>query len=296
MWARPGRPRTAQPCPLACGGFARRGRFALAPGARSSDRARGHTLPGLLIASALGLFVIAGALTLYRTQRAMLEQAADAAAMREAGANALALIEHHLAMAGYRPADWLADAAGVEPAVYGCGAGGNARERRGSMPSCRASGRGSDGIVVRYVGDAASTWPTEHGETTDCLGQAVGAAGQQAIVENRFYVERFRATGEPHLYCAGNTRPGQPVVAGIERLVIRYWLRGDAEPRVAEQVADGEWRDVVGVGLCVVSRGRASMKRSAYVDCAGQRAAGPDALPRMALHRYVPLRNRVGAY
>lgn len=296
MEYRPEPPRTIEPCPLACRSDERRGRFALTRGARSRAHTCGHTLPGLLIASALGLFVIAGALTLYRAQRVVIEQAADAAAMREAGANALALIEHHLAMAGYRPADWLAEGAGVEPAVYGCGAAGNAQARGGSMPSCRASLCGSDGLVVRYVGDAVSTWPTERGETTDCLGQAVGAAGREAIVENRFYVARFEPTGEPHLYCAGNTRPGQPVVAGIERLVIRYWLRGDAEPRVADHVAESEWRDVVGVGLCVVSRGRAPMKRPAFVDCEGQRVAGRDALPRMALHRYVPLRNRGGAY
>lgn len=283
-------PSSTQPCASACPGVGSRRRFV------SCRRARGHTLPGLLIAAALGVFVITGALTLYRAQRAMLEQAADAAAMREAGAHALTLIEHHLAMAGYRPAEWLTRDGDVEPAVFGCSAADRARERRGSMPPCRASLRGSDSIVVRYVGDALSTWPTEHGETTDCLGQAVAAPGQQAVVENRFYAERFKPTGEPHLYCAGNTRPGQPVVAGIERLVVRYWLRGEADPRRAERIGDGEWRDVVGVGLCVVSRGRASMKAPAYVDCDGQRVTAADTLARLVLHRYVPLRNRGGAY
>src|SRR5260370_14635192 len=52
----------------------------------------GHTLVELLIAMAIGLLILSGALAMYRAQHAAAERLADAARVAEAGPLALALI------------------------------------------------------------------------------------------------------------------------------------------------------------------------------------------------------------
>ncbi|MGG1946333.1 PilW family protein [Trinickia sp. NRRL B-1857] len=278
------------------------GRSIHSPGARrcGSCAQAGHALLEWLIAAALGLSVLAGALTLYRGQRESFERAVDAARMVEAGATALLLLGQQIQMAGYAPADQSALRGRVTPGVFGCRSArlvvGSAPDELGCVPDSGVRAN-SDGIVVRYVDDAVATWRGASGEPTDCLGQAVARQGDHATIVNQFYVAQPPRRGEPELYCAGNggARPPQPVVEGIDRIEIGYWLPGADGPvragTVALALAPMQWSTVVAVELCVVARGRRVAGARGFVGCDGQYVPSYDGRQRLALTRRVVVRN-----
>ncbi|MFM0161668.1 PilW family protein [Paraburkholderia sediminicola] len=256
--------------------------------------ARGHTLVEFVIAIALGLVVTAGAVSLYTTQRSVFERAGDAMRIREAGLTALTLMGQQLQMAGFVPAD----VAGFNnpPPLFGC-SGGRPTGADDSV-ACEALPSPSDGIVVRYVGDNVSTWPSATGQSTDCLGQAVtnssaALGGQGVLVVNRYFAKVSASTGEPELYCEGNGKAGsaQPLVEGIERVRFKYWLAGGLTAIDAAVVTAGQWAKIVAVDLCVLVRGAPQGRRVRYVDCDGVSALGADMRARQAFWRRVALRN-----
>lgn len=259
-------------------------------------RARGHTLVELLIALALGLVVTGGAVSLYSTQRVALERASNAMRIREAGLTALTLIGQQLQMAGFVPAD--VERNGGPVPLSGC-AGGRPTGADDSLACTKLSSR-SDGVAIRYVGDNVSTWPSTSGGVTDCLGQVVtgnsATFGEQGVlVVNRFFASVSTSTGEPELYCDGSGKVGsaQPIVEGVERLQIRYWLANASNALDASAVAADQWTKVVAVDLCVLVRGVPQGERSRYIDCDGVSVPGTDLRPRQTFARRVALRNRV---
>ncbi len=252
------------------------------------------------IAAALGLVVLAGGLMLYQAQRETFARAADAARMREAGAAALTLVGEHIQMAGYAPIDQPALRARVTPGVFGCRSarpvGGGSDDELGCTvhPADRVD---SDGLVVRYADDAVATWRGASGEPTDCLGQGVERHGEYAVIVNRFYVAQPSRRDAPELYCSGNgrARTPQPIVEGVDRMVLGYWLRGADAPIRARALAPMQWDDVVAVDLCVVLRGRSASGTRAFVDCDGRRVESPDGRQRLSLSRHLVLRNQEAA-
>lgn len=265
-------------------------------GSRRSEQT-GHMLLEWLIAAALGLVVLAGALMLYRAQRESFVRAADAARMREAGAAALTLIGQQIQMAGYVPPDQPSLRAHVTPAVFGCQSaraiGGSAGVELG-CEHADSDRPNSDALTVRYADDGVATWRGASGEPTDCLGQGVARDGQYAVIVNRFHIGQSRRREEPELYCAGNGHTGtpQPIVEGVDRMELHYWLRGAPEPRRAGALAPMQWADVVAVDLCVVVRGRRSADRRGFIDCSGKARQSADGRQRLSLWRHVVLRNR----
>jgi len=251
------------------------------------SREGGHTLLELTIAVALGLVVTLGALSAYRTQRQGFAYASDAARIHEAGMNALLLIGEQIQMAGFVAADARASLAG--PAIFGCSAGRPAGAD--AALACESLSSRSDGLAVRYQGDGVSTWAASNGRVTDCLGQAVGAAGVEIV--NRYHAKPSGSTGEPELYCEGSGRVGtaQPLVEGVERLRLRYWTAAAAQPLDASALARDQWAAVVAVDLCVLVRGAAFARRTHYVDCDGAQAVGADGRARQAFWRHIVLRN-----
>jgi type IV pilus assembly protein PilW len=257
----------------------------------------GHTLVELIIALALGIVVTAGAVSLYRSQRAAFGRAGDPIQMREAGLTALTLIGQQVQMTGFVPADLPQPQR--KPTLFGC----SAARPTGADDNlvCETLTSRSDGIAIRYVGDNVSTWPSSTGESTDCLGQTVSAgntsfgAGRVLIV-NRFYAKPSTSTGESELYCDGNGRSGsaQPLAEGIERVRVKYWLAGAQMGLDASALTPGQWADVVAVDLCVLVRGAPQGRRSRYVDCDGANLTGTDLRARQAFWRRVAIRNNEG--
>ena len=255
----------------------------------------GHLLLEWLIAAALGLVVLAGALTLYRVNRESFERAVEAVRMREAGSTALLLVGQQIQMAGYAPQDLPVLRARVMPGIVGCQSARPAVREAADEMGCerRPSDRtDSDAVIVRYADDAVSTWSGASGEPTDCLGQGVARHGRHAVIVNGFYVARPARRGEPELYCIGNGRQWpQPIVEGIDRMELRYWLRGVAEPLRAGSLAPVQWAEIVAVDLCVLVRGQRASGARTFIDCDGRQVPSPDGRRRLSMSRHVALRN-----
>lgn len=250
----------------------------------------GHTLLELVIAVALGVVVTIGAVVAYRAQRMSFGLAADAARMHEAGMNALILVGEQIQMAGFVPAD---SPPGTSAApLFGCSGGRPVGPDDNLV--CEALAGGSDGVAVRYVGDGLSTWLSAAGQVTDCLGQAVGAPdGAGAALVNRYHAKASGSTREPELYCEGSGKVGtaQPLVEGVERLRLRYWLDGAPRAFEASALARGQWSLVRAVDLCVQVRGAAFARRVSYVDCDGAPGVAADGRARQTFWRHLVLRN-----
>ncbi|AJX31287.1 type IV pillus assembly protein [Burkholderia oklahomensis] len=253
-------------------------------------RWRAHTLIEVMIAMALGLLILLAAISLYRVQRAAYSAAADAARLRDAAQASLALIAQQIQIAGFVPLD--AHDAPPAPGLFGCTAGRPVGA--GVQLACDPLASGSDGLVVRYVGDGVSTWLTTSGQVTDCLGQGVGAADAQPLIVNRFYARVSASTGEPELYCEGSGRPGiaQPLVEGVERVRLRYRLHGTVQWIEASALSASDWASVAAVSVCVQVRGMRTGRPVRYVDCEGRMTSAADTRARLALRRYVAVRNR----
>jgi type IV pilus assembly protein PilW len=248
----------------------------------------------LTIAASLGLIVTAGAVSLYRSQRDAFARASDATYINETGIASLTLLGQQIQMTGFTPAD--ASSGNAAPTLFGCS---GARPTGGDeSPNCEVLASHSDGIIVRYVGDSVSTWPSAAGQATDCLGQAVegsvagnGASG--VLVANRYYANKSGSTDETELYCEGNGRPGygQPLVEGVEQLRIRYWPAGALQPLDASAITSNQWSKIVAVDLCVLARGAPLGRHIRYVDCDGVASVGSDTRSRQAFWRRVAVRN-----
>jgi len=257
----------------------------------------GHTLLELVIAVALGLIVTAGAVSLYRSQRMAFTHASDAAQIHEAGIAALTLIGEQLQMAAFVPAD-MPRAITIPPGLFGCSSA------RAIGPddnlSCESLASHSDGVAVRYIADTVSTWPSTAGLATDCLGQGVSKANADVPgvpIVNRFYAKVSASTGEPELYCEGSGKlnASQPLVEGVERVRLKYWLAGGTIALDASAISSAQWSAVAAVDVCVLVRGAPQAARVRYVDCDGVSSVGSDKRARRVFWRRVAIRNNEGS-
>jgi type IV pilus assembly protein PilW len=244
---------------------------------------RGHTLLEMTIALALGLLIVLASLSLYRGQRAAFDRAADAARIHDAASNALDMLGQQIQMAGFPSSGEPA----VDVPIVGC-----AQSRvvgADTTASCESLASRSDGLQVRHAADSVSTWPSSSGMPTDCLGQAVA----DAIVTNRLYAKASSSTGEPELYCEGSGRQAQPIVEGIERLRVMYWLTGSSSASDASAISRERWRDAYAADVCIVVRGFAThaKRRTSYIDCNGSPAYVEDGRVRQVFWRRVAIRN-----
>lgn len=248
---------------------------------------RGHTLLELAISAALGMLIVIATISLYRGQRLAYDRATESARLREAASNALDLIAQQVQMARFMPAGL--DASDTSTALFGCSSGRPVGSD--AAPTCETLSSRSDGILIRYGADTISTWPSSSGSPTDCLGQI--SAGER--ITNRYYAKASSSTVEPELYCEGSGKPGtgQPMVEGIERLRIGYWLQGAPLSVDAAAISKDRWPFVTAVDVCVLARGDtpSATARPRYVDCDGVSAVSADGRVRQAFRRRVALRN-----
>lgn len=144
-------------------------------------------------------------------------------------------------------------------------------------------------MQIRHFADTVSTWPSTGGVPTDCLGQAVS----DDFVTNRFYAKASSSTGEPELYCEGSSKQAPPIVEGIERFRVMFWLTGSPSALDASAVARERCRDAYAADICVVVRGFSpqTKRRTNYVDCTGVPAYADDGRVRQTFWRRVAIRN-----
>lgn len=274
----------------------------------SRRRAGGHTLMELLLSSTIGLMLmllLAGSYGALSGTASHVDETRRAAA---AGQQALEIIVAHARLAGMpqvfprtsrastaSTATWAVEASDAlaadettrGPPIFGCERGIPEREQAGR---CRAVMHDSDGVVFRYAADPVATWPSKDNWPTDCLGQNV--TGDTIAV--RFYVQT-RTPDQPELYCRGNGHDvtAQPLVDGIEQLRLSYWLAGAHAAVRASSLSEPDWRRIVAIDVCVVSRGPVTTRPTAYLDCDGNRVMPADRRVRTAWMRRVAIRNAV---
>ncbi|WP_277187081.1 PilW family protein [Caballeronia sp. BR00000012568055] len=243
---------------------------------------RGHTLLELMIAMALGMLIVLAALSLYRSQRAAFERAADTARIHDAGVVALDLLGQQIQMAGFATSNDHVDAA-----LIGCAQGRVVGADTSS--SCETLASHSDGMQVRYTADTIATWPSSANSPTDCLGQNVA----DTYVINRYYAKASTSSGEPELYCEGSGKQAQPLVEGIERMRVVYWLPGATSAVDASAIARDRWADINAVEICVLVRGylNQAKRKASYIDCNGALASAEDGRTRQAFWRRIAIRN-----
>ena len=192
-------------------------------------RARGMTLPEMLVALAIGLAVLLGAGQLLVLANGAYAAQMEAAAIDDGGRYALELVARALRQAAATDPDTLL-AAGADSAaarIAGLDARSVGRTTPGiDDPSADAVG-GSDVLAVRFPGSGLA--PDGDGSSVDCAGFTV-ADGEEGW--SIFYVAR-NGQGEPELRCKyrGNANwSADAIVSGVDGFQVLYGIDTD-EPR-----------------------------------------------------------------
>ena len=222
------------------------------------DLQTGYSLIELMVATAIGLIISAGAAALFANTILNTKTLTSASRIQEAGTQTMNMLSRHLRMAGY--ADWLSNrnlrsniidvsqtgsgynlnpsassepftAAFATPALTGC-SGGYATPSSLADNTC-ASGSSSTAhaLTVAYqvistpdIGGAPAL-PNAHngkiGMTGDCTNSAVtNSSSSNVIAVNRFYLGSTN-----QIFCIGNGNPAgvpQPMASNIEQFVVQY--------------------------------------------------------------------------
>jgi type IV pilus assembly protein PilW len=237
---------------------------------------QGLTLIELMIAMALGMGVVLAAVALMQAARSTYLSVADSAQVQENGRYALDLIARSVRQANYVPQDNPAflrsDLDGLEPGVFGIDNAKVGEHSTGlSSPSANRDARGSDLLVIRFVGSGPRNQPDN--DMLNCAGFAVpgpnGAATLADLEEARgqsiFYVTPD-STGEPELRCKYLARDGgwsaAAIVRGIESFQVLYGVRnigGDLDYVNASRIGT-RWRDVAAVRIALLARGERNVR------------------------------------
>lgn len=203
--------------------------------ARPALRARGIALAELMIAMALGLLVLLGAVSALLASSRSAAAQAQAANMDDAARFALAAIDRAARQSGY--VDWdRADAANDPdpagpPAVHGLDAASLAPAAHALNDPRPAAINGSDILALRFGGGGAGAGD---GSVTTCAGWSVGA-GQEGW--SIFYVA-LSADGRPELRCkyrGANNWSADAVISGVDSFQVLYGVDTSAP---ADGVAD----------------------------------------------------------
>lgn len=278
---------------------------------------RGLGLVELMISIAISLALVIVITRVYLGSRQTYRLTDEVAQLQEQGRLALETVGYNIRMAGWLPvvqydAEIRKDAnaqfnaySNNQAMIEGCSGGFDASYNCVAAPTAT-----SDGLTVRYIGDA---YNVDTGAGADCLGQnPYDAAGNpNRVIQNRF----FRTTGTStidgvqtiagQLSCEGNGNPHhpQPLFQGVEEFQVRYGVDSDGDQagdvyKSAHDVGAAEWNTVVSARVCLlmrtVSRSVATSEQD-YLDCAGASktaAAGERWIYRRFIGIY-NLRNRV---
>ncbi|WP_426107898.1 PilW family protein [Massilia sp. TSP1-1-2] len=196
-------------------------------------RERGFTISELLVAVAVGAFVILiAAMTLVSASASYVAQT-EAAMVDDAGRFALAAIERAARQAGFADLD-RDDAAGepdpaAPPFIMGLDAASLSSDSDALTNPRPAAINGSDVLALRFAGSGKAGGD---GSALTCAGFTVGA-GQEGW--SIFYVGSS-AKGEPELRCkyrGANNWSAEAVVGGVDSFQVLYGVDTDA-------VADGQ--------------------------------------------------------
>lgn len=192
-------------------------------------RQAGLSLIELMVAIALGLLLINGALEMLLATRATFRNTDDVSRIQENGRFALDILARNIRMAGYRNPN-----NGAVTGIFHSGAcAGN-----GFTGNCTANGTDATPATptidtfdrIAVVMDP----PPDDGSEVDCTNSAVAA---RDLIANVFFIADLDGNGVTSLYCRGfnidtnawvNEAPAQPVVDGIDGMQFLYGISDGA--------------------------------------------------------------------
>lgn len=284
---------------------------------RSSRNECGVTLIELLISVAIGFVVVAAVIVSFvdsgkagRYQTALVQMNQDAQV-------ALNLLSREIQLAGYvSPSNTLG--ASVYP-LFGCdgakGAVPFVNPAVTGLPVCNTTGASTvSALEVVYEADAKTTVPVGVAQTpSDCLGNALPAAGAIYITRNRYFVDTS-GSGHRELYCASNASAKQPLLENVDDMQIWYGVVASAAPtqivRYAKAGKDNatastvnaqgaaEWDNVMSVRLCLLMRSAEPIltgeDRQTYLDCDSASVTYTDRYLRRAYFTTATVRIKMG--
>ncbi len=191
-------------------------------------RARGMTIPELLIALTIGALVTLAAGSLLGIANASYAAQLDAAAVDDGGRYALDLVARAVRQAGLRDWEAIDPAAGIDPfqppRVRGLDARSIAKTGYGIDDPLPDAVNGSDVLALRYHG--AGPAPDGDGSAVNCAGFPVHALEDGWSI---FYVAK-NTQGEAELRCKyrGTSAWGaDAVVAGVDTFQVLYAVDTD---------------------------------------------------------------------
>lgn len=253
--------------------------------------ARGVTLVELMIAMAVGLFIVLAATTLLVSVKATYLAQDDETQIQETGRYVIDAVSRALRQASHTTWDAeqvaAVDQSTLEPDVIGF----DARSLRTRTPGIDApllkSVNGSDVLAIRFYG--AGNGENGDGTILNCAGFPVPAPSPADITAGRrawsiFYVATDES-GEPELYCKYQGKgswASQSIARGVESFQVLYGLDTDTDgfpnrllnasgidalddemmlygvnsiERAKERAAKTHWKKVVAVKIALLIRG-----------------------------------------
>jgi type IV pilus assembly protein PilW len=315
----------------------------------------GRSIVELMVAIAIGLAISAAIAGVYISSLQTSRVQDASAQIADSGRYALLLLGKQLRQAGYttmayyreisptegnRPGRWIKKPEPSFQGLFGCTGGfKNAASAFATFPEknpeCVGDAAAPDAFLVRYSLDIKEDitsltrtvdYDAKKGTGVDCLGNQVTATTSNPLltVENRYFIKTNPATNLQELYClgSGSTASGaQPIVEGVEDMVIRYGLDRQGIPSVqrdmasdafvsADAVQELEWqyenttagalvprsRRVLAVEMCLLMRSaaRGQAGNQTYKDCRGNTKTSTDGFFRQPFRSTFLLRNHVG--
>jgi len=190
----------------------------LQPPAFSLKAQRGFSLIEMMIASLVGLILMAGTLQMFSSTKQSSRTNTAITRMQENGRAGLYFLENSIRLSGYR-ADSLKDFSQVfkdsSPFVVGQVISGIDNDDDGSDNNILD---GSDSILMRYGGNA-------DGFINDCVGNPIGGA---QIVESKFLInDKGELVCVPDLINNPGTR--ETLIDGVEDMQIFYGIDTDSD-------------------------------------------------------------------
>jgi len=190
----------------------------LQPPAFSLKAQRGFSLIEMMIASLVGLILMAGTLQMFSSTKQSSRTNTAITRMQENGRAGLYFLENSIRLSGYR-ADSLKDFSQVfkdsSPFVVGQVISGIDNDDDGSDNNILD---GSDSILMRYGGNA-------DGFINDCVGNPIGGA---QIVESKFLInDKGELVCVPDLTNNPGTR--ETLIDGVEDMQIFYGIDTDSD-------------------------------------------------------------------
>lgn len=291
-------------------------------------RQRGFTLVELMVALALGLFLVGVVGFTYLQAASGTRFGALESQMNEEGALALDTLRSQLRLAGYSETG--ADGLRLlkESPLRGCDGGFTSATETGALESlaCQGGG-GNDAIALRFQATAFNTQMVLASGTNtplpaNCTNVGIAATALApkvgpSFADNRFYIATDPTNDNvPTLYCRGSDGPGSfsaaaALVPNVENLQLRYAITrrptaGEVPPHQvtalvsASDLPPGDgWARVAAVELCLVVRSARAVPRDGlnmndttrHIGCDGAVHTATDGRLRRAYRAMVPLPN-----